>query len=395
MHKLRSILVREALLLLRDIPGLFILFFMPVLLIFVVTLAQENALKYQRERTSVLVVDQKPSLISREVCKALDSSGFFTVVRQVPEAPLTPELASGLIAQGKYKFGIDLDHPDSTIRIWVDPTLDQGYRTSILNSLQYLIKSVQARLAMNEIIDGLSGELASVIRVMAEQKQKSLPPMTCLYPSRNRESIVPNVIQNNVPGFILFAMFFIVIPLSGSLITEKNEGSYLRLRTLPVRLLSILSGKVIIYFLVCLLQFLLILWIGKQVFPLLFGFPPLVTGSNNLAIAITTFGSALAAIGFGMIIGSVATTHGQAAMFGSVIVVLLGVISGVFLPVHLLPEAIRVISLASPLRWGIDNYLDLFVRNGTLCDIVPRTLSLMGFFGLAMFFSIVIFAKRK
>lgn len=395
MHKLRSILVREALLLFRDIPGLFILFFMPVLLIFVVTLAQENALKYQRERTSLLVVNQKPTLLSHEVCKAIDSSGFFTMVRQMREAPVTAAQASGLIAQGKFKFGIDLDHPDSTIRIWVDPTLDQGYRETMLNSLQYIIKSVQTRLAMNEIIEGLSGDLAPVIMGMAEQKQKSLPPVTCLYPSRSQESIKPNVIQNNVPGFILFAMFFIVIPLSGSLITEKHAGSYMRLRTLPVRLFSILTGKVIIYFLVCILQFLLILWIGKKGFPLLFGFPPLITGSHDFAIAVATFASALAAIGFGMIIGSAATTHGQAAMFGSVIVVLLGVVSGTFLPVHLLPETIRVISLASPLRWGIDNYLDLFVRNGTLCQIIPRSLMLIGFFGLAMFLSIVIFAKRK
>ena len=134
---------------------------------------------------------------------------------------------------------------------------------------------------------------------------------------------------------------------------------------------------------------------ARRIFPALFGFPSLVTGSHDLAIAIATITAALAAIGFGMIIGTAATTHGQAAMFGSVIVVLLGVISGTFLPVHLMPESIRLISMASPLRWGIENYLDLFVRDSALITILPRSLLLVGFFGLAIFISILIFAKRK
>jgi len=45
MRKLWSVVLKECLLLFRDIPGLIILFLMPVLLIFVVTLAQENGLK--------------------------------------------------------------------------------------------------------------------------------------------------------------------------------------------------------------------------------------------------------------------------------------------------------------------------------------------------------------
>lgn len=395
MHKVQTILVKEVMLLLRDIPGLIILFFMPVLLIFVVTLAQENALKYQRAGTSVLIVSQTPSDLSREFCRALDSSGFFKVVRDINGSPLTDSLAKDLISRGKFKFGIVLDQAETGIRIYADPALDPGYRTSTLQSLQFLIKGVQTRLAMNDLINGLSGEMAPVISAMAEQKLRSLPPVTCLSPARNRETIEPTVIQNNVPGFILFAMFFIVIPLSGSLITEKNAGSYIRLRTLPVTLSSILAGKVMVYFVVCILQFLLMLGIGKWVFPALFGFPSLVTGSHDLAIAIATITAALAAIGFGMIIGTAATTHGQAAMFGSVIVVLLGVVSGTFLPVHLMPESIRLISMASPLRWGIENYLDLFVRDSALITILPRSLLLVGFFGLAMFISILIFAKRK
>ena len=76
-------------------------------------------------------------------------------------------------------------------------------------------------------------------------------------------------------------------------------------------------------------------------------------------------------------------------------VVLLGIISGTFLPIHIMPAFIRAISLLSPIRWGIDNYLNLFIREGNFLSILPNTLLLCLFFGLAMIASIAIFARKK
>jgi ABC-2 type transport system permease protein len=94
-------------------------------------------------------------------------------------------------------------------------------------------------------------------------------------------------------------------------------------------------------------------------------------------------------------VGASATTHNQAALFGSVMVVLLGLISGTFLPIHLMPQSIQYISYLSPIRWGIDSYLNLFVRGGNITSILPNTILLFLFFGFAMIISITIFAKRK
>jgi ABC-2 type transport system permease protein len=223
---------------------------------------------------------------------------------------------------------------------------------------------------------------------------EKLPPVRESYALKDKSSIQPSVIQNNVPGFILFAMFFIVIPLAGSLVTEKNEGSFLRIRSLPVGLSVILGGKVIAYLMVCLLQFILMIGIGTWVFPTFFGFPPLDLGHQYFAIFIATVAASLAAVGFGILVGTTATTHNQAALFGSVMVVLLGIISGTFLPIHIMPVFIQYLSYLSPIRWGIDNYLNLFIREGTIASILPNTALLVLFFGFAMITSIVIFAKR-
>ncbi len=165
--------------------------------------------------------------------------------------------------------------------------------------------------------------------------------------------------------------------------------------TLPVNVPTILSGKIMLYLLVCLLQFVVMMIVGCWAFPAFFGLPGLETGNSWGAIALATITAAFAAIGFGTLVGAIATTHNQAALFGSVMVVLLGIISGTFLPIHIMPPFIQAISLGSPIRWGIDNYLDIFIREGTFLDILPRSLLLLAFFGFAMTISIAIFAKRK
>jgi ABC-2 type transport system permease protein len=179
------------------------------------------------------------------------------------------------------------------------------------------------------------------------------------------------------------------------MVTEKNEGSFGRLHTLPVKISILLTSKVTLFLGVCMIQFILMLLVGTWILPVFFGMPALQLGSNYGAILIATVCAGLAATGFGLLVGTFATSQGQAALFGSVMVVILGVISGTFLPVYLMPKVIQNISLISPIRWGIDNYLTIFIREGTLGNIFPNILRLLVFFVFAMIVSIVIFARRK
>jgi ABC-2 type transport system permease protein len=395
MRKLWYILNKELLLLFRDIPGLIILFLMPVLLIFVVTLAQENALQDRHSRTPLLYIDRAGTAFASNLAVNLDSSGFFRPVKQIASVAVSEAQARMLIGRGDYQFGVVIPAGDSSVTLLIDPTLQESYKSSVVNSLVYIIKGTQTKEAMNGILGELPGNMKPVIEGMISQKIRKLPPVVESYALRERSAIQPNVIQNNVPGFILFAMFFIVIPLAGSLITEKNEGSFQRLRSLPVKLSAVLGGKVIAYLGVCLLQFVLMMIIGIWVFPAFCGLPGLSVGHQYAAIAIATVSASLAAIGFGLIVGAAASTHNQAALFGSVMVVLLGVISGTFLPIHIMPRFIQVISHLSPIRWGIDNYLNLFIREGNVISILPGTIFLLLFFLFALIVSIAIFAQRK
>ena len=49
--------------------------------------------------------------------------------------------------------------------------------------------------------------------------------------------------QQNVPAWLVFGAFFVVIPLSNTLIRERQQGTLRRLRTMPVGQGTLLVGK--------------------------------------------------------------------------------------------------------------------------------------------------------
>jgi ABC-2 type transport system permease protein len=186
----------------------------------------------------------------------------------------------------------------------------------------------------------------------------------------------PNSVQQNVPAWTLFAIFFIMVPLSINMVKEKNQGTFIRLRTLPVSYATILGGKTVIYSIVGLIQFLIMLLIGMYLFPQL-GLPMLTLGSGLFLLSIVALFAGLAAIGIGLLLGTVASSPEQSAPFGATLVVILAALGGVWVPVFAMPSFMQKIAGFSPMNWGLNAFHDVFLRHGTLMDILPE-IALLG-----------------
>ncbi|MEI6766848.1 MAG: ABC transporter permease [Bacteroidota bacterium] len=484
MRKLRRIIIKETLLLVRDIPGLIILFLMPLILITTITATQENAFKRVSEtKVNVLFVDRDTSLLGETIRDGLKQSDFFVVKDELDGKPITREIAQGLIASGVYQVGIIIPentsdsaqqraknivkhsfYPDSiaqkipdttqntqSITLLYDPALRESYKNSLNSSLNRLIQAAETRILTENFMSALPeylgeklkapvhaylrGQLDTMENVFSSELKKRmgdmLPkdfhidakpkaikfdigqslkknfklkqdwqnhkfiPVNEEYAGKQDAVIKPTIVQNNVPAFALFAMFFIVIPLAGSMITERKEGAYGRLRTLPVKYFSVLSGKIIVYVIVCLLQLVLMILTGMYLLPVLYGLPALEIGHNIGALLIAALCSALAAVGFGLLVGTFTSSMSQAGMFGSFMVVILGILGGIFLPVYMMPDQLKIVTVLSPIRWGVDSFLDIFVRGGTIGSILPNAMRLFLFFGLSLLIALINFVKRK
>jgi ABC-2 type transport system permease protein len=473
--------IKEILVLIRDIPGLVLLFALPMILILVITLTQENAFKSMTDnRIALLFVDNDQHELGNSIEQGLSKSGFFDIIKEINGEKITSEKANLLIASGKYQVGISIpegatktaeNRADAIIRfsrdssqmvnasvtplceveLSFDPTIRDSYRNSVTASLKRLIQAAEFQIILNRFFVRLPDELneqAKVpikkelnrqLKLMEEEFNKELkvrmgeympsdlkieapdkdPDIDLkkdfghnlefsfttdsenlvrvkeVYAKENKDVLEPTLVQNNVPAFALFAMFFIAIPLAGSILTERSQGTYNRLRTLPITYLTIVGGKTFVYIFVCLSQFGIMILTGIHIIPAISDLPALEMGNSYFSIMVAAFSSALAAIGFGLLVGTISSSQSQAGMFGSFMVVILAILGGIFLPTYMMPEPLKYISMFSPMRWGIDSFLDLFVRNGNLITIWPNLLRLNLFFVFALLLALRNFVKRK
>jgi len=130
------------------------------------------------------------------------------------------------------------------------------------------------------------------------------------------------------------------------------------------------------------------LLMGVYFFPTL-GLPALKIGVNFFAIFIIALSSSLAAIGYGVLIGTLSTTHQQAATFGSISVMILAAIGGVWVPVFAMPPFMRSISIISPLNWGLNGFYEVFIREGNTFSVLFDSFKLILFFTLCLLTSLL------
>ena len=128
------------------------------------------------------------------------------------------------------------------------------------------------------------------------------------------------------------------------------------------------------------------LTVGMVFLPMM-GLPVLQLGAHPEALVLLSVVVALAATGYGVLLGTVATSHEQAASFGSVSVIILAAIGGIWVPVYMMPAVMQKISVISPLNWGLDGFYDVFLRGAGLPDILKPSLLLLLFFTVTMLFA--------
>jgi ABC-2 type transport system permease protein len=194
---------------------------------------------------------------------------------------------------------------------------------------------------------------------------------------------LPDMTQFNVPAYSVFAMFFIVIPISSCLLRERQEGTLTRLLTMPVRPAEIIAGKLILFLGVALVQFAMMLAAGHWLLPAL-GTEAFALTASLPALIVLTAATALAAVGFALAVASTATSTEQAAMVGSTSVVMLAALGGVMVPVFFMPPVMQQLSALTPLNWAVTAYQDLFTRGAALADIQGRLFLLTAFGGTGL-----------
>lgn len=427
MYKLAMTIYKEMLLLKRDFGGLVILFVMPLVLIVTITVIQDTSFKSMSEiQMPILLVDNDQGEISKTVKENLNESGTFQIVSKIKGKQINEKMAKKAVFKGDYQLAIvlpkdlsndlndkvnqnvqkimqnfDMGETDETteikknnssasrsVNLYFDPASQLSFRNTVKNSIDKLISKIEKDKVYTSFQENLGIEDISFQDENFITYQEISPEI------KEGKAIIPNSVQHNVPAWSLFAIFFIIVPLSINIVKEKGQGTQIRLITNPVPYFVLIAGKTITYLIICMIQFILMLLIGIYLFPYL-GLPELeLHGTLGLMCTIALF-SGLAAIGLGILLGTIARTQEQSAPFGATFVVILAAVGGVWVPVFAMPKMMQVLSHVSPMNWGLNAFYDVLLRKAGLLEIIPEIILLLLFFILTITIAILYDKKKR
>ena len=419
MRKLWASAYKEYLLLIKDFGGLVVLFIMPLVLIITITIIQDSTFKTISDaKIPVLIVDNDKGTVSQTIQDGLANSNTFEIIVNKSETS-----ARDLVFSGKYqlaiiipenlssdlnkkvtqnvegiisKFGLDDESeteivtiPKKEVKLYFDPATQIAFKSSVKNGIDKMISKIETqsiyKAFQEQITDDPTEDIFETDNFISFKE---------ILPIKNDEEVLPNSVQHNVPAWTLFAIFFIIVPLSINIVKEKSQGTFVRLRTNPVSYATVLGGKTLVYLCVCVIQFILMLGIGVYLFPVM-GLPTLdISGRLPLLFIVAIF-SGLAAIGLGLLLGTVAKTQEQSAPFGATFVVILAALGGVWVPVFIMPKFMQTLSNISPMNWGLNAFYDVFLRNTGLIKILPEIGLLFLFFIVTTLIAIVYNEKKN
>lgn len=415
LYKLWRSFIKEIQLLKRDSGGIVIIFLMPLLLIITITLIQDSTFKnLEGSKIPIIFIDNDKSEVSKVIKKELETSKTFELVTDyneksaekavftgdyqmaivIPEN-LTKDLNSNIDSKVQTvvsSFGLETDSTSTKtvalkakdIHLYFDPATNAGFKNSVMNAINKMVFEIENKKIYKAFQDQLG--------TTEDLENKSLITFKEITPNKGNEEVMPNSVQHNVPAWALFAIFFIVVPLSINLVKEKSQGTSVRVRVSPTPYYIHILGKTFTYLIICVIQFLLMVAVGIWLFPLM-DLPQFDVSGKMFHLLIVTLFAGLAAIGFGVLIGTVSDTQEQSAPFGATSVVVLAAIGGIWVPVFLMPEFMQKIAQFSPMNWGLNAYYDIILRNSGIGEIAKELIFLFLFY-IAMV-SISLLYERK
>jgi ABC-2 type transport system permease protein len=405
MRTLFYLIYKDILVLIRDRGGLAMLFIMPAALVLIMTNLQDTTFRSINESgIQLILLNHDNDSLGQALENEIIQSRLFKVHKLIDQKIPDDSQVKEAVASGKFQIGFIIpegatqyirNQIRNNIAMLFSPTpssisssdslyfmvyLDPTTKISFRETLQGHVREMTTRIENQIIFGELARELNMRFRLTASNTL--LKNETIFYKeeyaARKEKKVLPNSVQHNVPAWTLFAIFFIVIPFAGAMIREREDGSLARLLTMPCSYFTIVLSKIIVYLIVCYLQFATILAMGVYLLPL-FNLPPLNIEGQLEILSLLALAVALAAIGYGLAIGTIANTHQQAAIFASISVVILAAIGGIWVPVFIMPPLMRQLSVISPLNWGLNSFYDILIRGASFRDIMPNCIFLLCF----------------
>jgi ABC-2 type transport system permease protein len=365
MNQFFTFIRKETQHILRDTYTLVILLLMPTVLLLILGYAVTNEIK----DAPFTALDLSHSPLSGQLVEQLDASPCFALAGWLT----APDQIEKTFQKGKCK-----------VVVVFPSTFEQDFFGTGLAELQLIIDASDPNEAST-----LDSYLQSVIRQFEQDFSAEQSGITV----KSEVKMLYNPQMKSAYGFVpglmgLLMMLVCAMMTSISIVREKERGTMEILLISPLKPASIVLAKTVPYFIISLIDVVLIMLIAVFVM----GVP--VVG-NLLTIIVLSIVFTLSALSLGMLISSV-TRQQIVAMILSIVGLMVPsmLLSGVLFPIDSIPYILQVVSNIIPVKWYISAIRVVMIKGGGLAAIWQEIAVLSGMTVALLFISVKSFKNR-
>jgi ABC-2 type transport system permease protein len=415
LNQIYAITTKELKVIFHDRGAVIGLFLMPIAFILVMTTALQGVFSAGSNQNPVqlMVVNQDTGKLADKVITDLKGVDGLNIIDHLDGQALTRSAAEDLIVARKYSIAVvfptnfthqvlagslDSHAAASTVSFVVDPTLGTEMLSPARGMVQgYIDREASIAQAPEKTQAGLDQMAASMPAsqrpVLQQVGSAFLNQFTAgdtaqdtnlgvayevVSPAKFQVEKNPSSAEQNVPGYTIYGVFFIISAIANSIFRERNDGTFRRLQAAPLSKAAILIGKLLPYYLINLLQIVVMFTIGVLVFHIGLGHDP-------LALVMVSLAASAAATGMGFLLAALGRTQEQVGNLGTLISVVMAAVGGMMVPSYVMPHFMQTISRFTPHAWALSGYQDIIVRGLGVVDILPAV-------GMLMLFALVFWA---
>lgn len=185
-----------------------------------------------------------------------------------------------------------------------------------------------------------------------------------------------NSFDQIVPGYAVFFALFGINAAAGTILQEKEDGTFRRLLIAPVQKYALLGGKLLAQF---------ILTLAQLTFFFIFGYFAFHLNISSLpAVIALIIGASFAATGLGILLVSVVKTRRQLSAIVPLVVLVSSAIGGAWWPLFIEPQWMQQIAKVGVTAWAMEGLNGVMILGKDFAQVAPDILGLLAY-GLICF----------
>jgi len=199
-----------------------------------------------------------------------------------------------------------------------------------------------------------------------------------------REENIPIGVEASSPGFAVMFVMMGVCFAGVAMVQERHNKTLARLLTTPTEKFFIISGKMLGFFLVGFIQFMILILFGQLVLKVNWGNLP-------LGVLLLVVSYVLSVTGLGTLLSVVVRTSAQAGAFAVLISMVTSMLGGAWWPIEIVPRFMQNIARFTPQYWAINGFNKIITRGFGITEILPNFYVLLAISAISLLLAIRFF----